>query len=433
MVIIRKRCNLEQKKIDCKSYCIHTIKTNRFKTTKIEVVFRMPASKDNLAINSFLAEVMAQSSKRYPNRRLFAIKLEELYKAYYYCYANKVGNCLNVIFSIDFINPEFIDENNYLNDVIAFLFEVITKPNVESEEFAIDIFNVVKTSILLDIDSVNENAEKKAINDALIKMDEQSVSSISILGTKEDVYKITPENLYSAYLNLMNNAMVDIFVIGNTNMDNIVKAIKKNYVNHKIRNNKITYYIDNKVKRKVTKVVEDSKFLQSQLVMLYNLVDLTKDEKEITFHLLNYILGSGGLSSKLYRYIREENNYCYRVASMYFKYDNLLCIASSLSRKNAEKAIIQAKRAIKEMQKGDFTEEDINDAKRNLLLSLNVNKNNPNAILANYEFKYFLGNYSIEEKIALIEKITKDDIVSLANKIKENTVYILSEENHERD
>ena len=80
------------------------------------------------------------------------------------------------------------------------------------------------------------------------------------------------------------------------------------------------------------------------------------------------------------------------------------------------------------MKKGDFTDEDINDAKQNLLLSLNVNKNNPNSILANYQFKYFINNYTIEEKIELIEKITKEDIISLAKKIKENTIYILSEE-----
>ena len=424
---------MEQTKIDCKSYNIHTIKTNRFKTTKIEVIFRMPIEKDNLGVSSFLSEVMAQSSKKYPNRRAMAIKLENLYKAYYYAYSNKVGNCLNFIFSIDFINPEFIDDKTYLDDVISFLCETITKPNVSAEEFDLDVFNIVKNSILIDIDSIEENAEKKAINNALIKMDDKSVSSFNVLGTKEDISKITPSKLYDYYKSIMNNAMIDFFVIGNTNMDNIVKLIKKHYINHKIRNQKIDYYIDNKTRKRFVMTKESSSFLQSQLVMIYNLDNLTKNEKEITFHLLNYILGNGGLTSKLYRYIREENNYCYKVASMYFKYDNLLCIASSLSLENTEKAIKMVKKAIKEMQKGDFTQDDIKDAKRNLLLSLNVNKNNPYAILSNYEFKYYIGNYDIEEKIDLIDKITKDDIIRLAGKIKENTIYILSEAANERD
>ena len=423
---------MEHKKIDCKSYNVHTIKTNRFKTTKIEAVFRMPVEKDKLAILSFLSEIMDQSSKKYPNRRAMAIKLENLYKAYYYAYASKVGNCLNFTFSIDFINPEYIDDKNYLEDVISFLFETITKPNVSAEEFDNDLFSIVKNSILIDIDSIEENAVKKSISNALTAMDKESVSSFEIMGTKEEVSKITPSKLYDCYKHLMNNAVIDFFVVGNTNMDNIVRLIKKYYVNHKIRSQKMDYYIDNKIRKKFFVTKEESSFLQSQLVMIYNLDNLTKDEKEITFHLLNYILGSGGLTSKLYRYIREENNYCYKVASMYFKYDNLLCIASSLSIDNTEKAIKMVKKAVREMQKGIFTEDDIKDAKRNLLLSLNVNKNNPYAILSNYEFKYFLDNYDIEEKIDLIDKITKEDIIKLANKIKENTIYILSEATNER-
>jgi predicted Zn-dependent peptidase len=424
---------MEHKKIDCKSYNVHTIKTNRFKTTKIEAVFRMPVEKDKLAILSFLSEIMDQSSKKYPNRRAMAIKLENLYKAYYYAYASKVGNCLNFTFSIDFINPEYIDDKNYLEDVISFLCETITKPNVSAEEFDNDLFSIVKNSVLIDIDSIEENAEKKSISNALTAMDKESVSSFEIMGTKEEVSKITPSKIYDCYKHLMNNAVIDFFVVGNTNMDNIIRLIKKYYVNHKIRSQKIDYYIDNKIRKKFFVTKEESSFLQSQLVMIYNLDNLTKDEKEITFHLLNYILGSGGLTSKLYRYIREENNYCYKVASMYFKYDNLLCIASSLSIDNTEKAIKMVKKAVREMQKGIFTEDDIKDAKRNLLLSLNVNKNNPYAILSNYEFKYFLDNYDIEEKIDLIDKITKEDIIKLANKIKENTIYILSEATNERN
>ena len=71
---------------------------------------------------------------------------------------------MNTIFSVNFINPEYISEKEYLEDVISFLFEMISKPNVQNEEFDLDTFNIVKNNILLDIESVEENAEKKAIN-----------------------------------------------------------------------------------------------------------------------------------------------------------------------------------------------------------------------------------------------------------------------------
>ena len=86
------RCYVELNKIDERSYRIHTIKTNRFKTTRIEVVFRLPAQKETMYKYAFIMELLSESNKDYPTRREVAIKLEELYKAYFYSYSNKVGN-----------------------------------------------------------------------------------------------------------------------------------------------------------------------------------------------------------------------------------------------------------------------------------------------------------------------------------------------------
>ena len=427
------RCYVELNKIDERSYRIHTIKTNRFKTTRIEVVFRLPAVKETMPKYSLVVDLLSESNKLYPKRQDVAIKLEELYKAYFYSYTNKVGNCLNCIFSINFINNEYIKEDGYIKDVVDFLFDMIYKPNVKNKEFDLDSFNIVKKNILLDIDSVKENAEKMAINNALKTMDENSSSAYGTLGTKEDIEKLTNANIYSIYENLINNTCLDIFVCGNTNMEPIVKAIKNRVNKHQINDYKEDYYIDNKVAKKAQKKDEKSTFLQTQLVMLYNVVKPTKKEREITFHLMNYILGSGGLSSKLYQYVREQNSYCYRISSMYFKYDNLLCIGSSLAKENVSHAIKLIKKAINEMQKGEFTDEDINNAKQNMLMSLKVNRNNPSSILANYEFKYFIGNYDLEEKIEALDTVTKEEIVNLAKKLKENTIYILSEANNENN
>ena len=173
--------------------------------------------------------------------------------------------------------------------------------------------------------------------------------------------------------------------------------------------------------------------MQSQLVMLYNTYDLTKDEKELVFPMFNYIFGNGGLTSKLYQYLREKNGLCYRVSSMNFRYDNLLCEAVSLKKENIEKAIKLSSKALKEMQQGDFTDDDIKDAINNLKLSLELGKNSEMGILNNYELKVFNGNYSFDEKLEKIEKITKEDIIKVANKVKLNTIYSLNEGNHEEN
>ena len=418
---------------DHKSYKIHTIKTDRFKTSRIEVFFRQEVIKEKLPTLSFLAGLLSYSSKKYSTNRLLEIEKENLYKCFYNAYFTKVGNVSSMIFSLDFINPDFINEKNYLNNLIKFLFEMILKPNVKNNEFDLTSFENIKNDLLLDIESINESPSKLAINNALNVLDKESISSYSVLGTKEDIEKITRESVYNEYLNLINNSIIDIFIIGNLDMNKTISLIKDNFHINRINSFNFNYYIDNITRKKAIIKSDDSSFNQSQLTILYNLINLTDEEKNITFIVFNYILGSGGLSSKLYSYLREKNGLCYRVSSMFFKADNLLCISLSLKKENISKAIKLCNKALDEMKKGVFSEEDITDAKNNLLLSLNMSKNNQMGILNNFESKTFTNGLSIDEKIDKLEKITKKDIINVANKIKINTIYSLCEESNEKN
>lgn len=424
---------MEKKVVDCDGYKIHSIKTDRYKTTQIEIIFRVPATKGNLAKNAFLANMLSDSSEKYPTQRTFAIKLEDLYQTYYGCSSHKIGQCLHTVFTLKFINPEYIKEKNYLKNVITFFIENITKPNVQNKAFDLELFNIKKDEILLDIAAIEESPDKMAINNALSMMDSSSITALRALGTKQDVEAITPENLYKYYLDLFANAMIDVFVAGDTDMGVIIQAIQDVFKVKSIKEKKLKYFINNAGRKKVLYKEDISNFVQSQFVAIYNIADLTKEEREVVFHVFNFILGSGGLSSKLYRYIREENSYCYRISSMYFKYDNLLCIASSLAKENINHTIKLMKKAIKEMQKGKFTDDDLMEAKQNLISSLKISKNTPRAIFGGVEFKTFIGNYDDQEKIALLERITKEDVINVAKKIKANIYYVLSEGTNERN
>ena len=63
----------------CNSYNIHTIKTDRFKTVHMEIIFRKNIVKEELVNYAFLVDMLMESSKNYPKRKDVITKLEELY------------------------------------------------------------------------------------------------------------------------------------------------------------------------------------------------------------------------------------------------------------------------------------------------------------------------------------------------------------------
>lgn len=415
---------MEYQKYNCNSYNIHTIKTDKFKTVRMEIIFSREIKKEELAAFSFLCDLLTDSSKQFKTRKEIAIRLEELYKSVLYGLTNKVGNLFMTSFIFEFIDPEYINEENYLEEAVSFPFQIINNPRVSNREFDVTSFNIVKRRMIQDIESIKENPDKLAINNALNKMDSNSPSSYRVLGTIDDINKLTVSNLYDAYEDLFNHSNCDIFIIGNTNMDKMVEIIKKSFKNRVIKLNKIPLVVDNNLRRKPLRVVEKSNFVQSTLVMIYNINDLTKKNKDIDFHVFNYLLGSGGITSKLYKNLRNDNSLCYSVRSLYLKQDGLLIIEVSLDKENVELAEKLIKKSIKEMVNSDYTLETLEDAKKNLTFSLKIGLDNNVSILNNYVFNVFDDLPLTSERIELISKVTREDIDKCAKSLKLNTIYV---------
>ena len=73
---------------------------------------------------------------------------------------------------------------------------------------------------------------------------------------------------------------------------------------------------------------------------------------------------------------------------------------------------------------GDFTEEILEDAKKSLILSLKMSSDNNISILNNYIFNYFTELPLLDERMKLIQNVTKKDVVDCAKHLNINTIYV---------
>ncbi len=420
---------MKYKTYNCNSFNVHTIKTDRFKTSHVEVIFRDIANKEEMGAYSFLADMLSQSSKKYPRKKDLITRFEELYKIVIFASTLRVGNTLDFHVSLDFINPEYIDDKNYEEEVFKTLFDIIENPNITNDEFDLKTFNIVKERIKREINSLKENPVKQSIKEAIKTMDTSTPTSYELLGNLENLEKITPSSLYKTYKNLRKNFKVDIFLIGNLDMDETVERIKKYFKNRYIIEENFDLMVDNKEVKKPKVRSMSSDNVQANLVMIFNLKNLTEIEKNITFNVFNYLYGSGGLTSKLYQSIREKNSLCYQISSMYLKYDKLLLVHISLEQANVKKATSLVKKELKNMQNGNFSSEELKDAINNMIISLDMSLDNNVSIINNYVFHIFDNLPMPEERIEMFKNIKKEDIINVAKKVKLNTVFTLEGRN----
>ena len=70
---------MEYIKNDMNAYNLHIIKTDRFKTVTVSVVFRRKINKEEITMRNLLKELLINSSYNYPTERSLIIETEKLY------------------------------------------------------------------------------------------------------------------------------------------------------------------------------------------------------------------------------------------------------------------------------------------------------------------------------------------------------------------
>lgn len=245
---------MEYKKYEYPAFNIYTVKTNKFKTVQMEIIFRDEVKKEEMLAKTFLADIMTDCSAKYKSRKEVVKKLEELYQASFYGITNKVGSVIMTSFVLSFLNPNYVKDKDFLDKVLELPFEMILNPFISASEFDIKNFNIVKNRINDEILSVNEDINRVALKKAFNQLDNSSPSSYSILGTLEDLEAITPKKLALEYDKLINTNSCDIFIVGNVDMDEVANIIFKYFKNPVIKTKELEMYVKNDSVKKVKEI-----------------------------------------------------------------------------------------------------------------------------------------------------------------------------------
>ena len=78
------------------------------------------------------------------------------------------------------------------------------------------------------------------------------------------------------------------------------------------------------------------------------------------------------------------------------------------------------------MKNGDFTEEEIENAKKAIISSIKTIDDEQDTSITYYFGQEMSGNQkSVDEYIERIGKVTKEDVIQVAKRVEINTIYFL--------
>ena len=407
---------------------LHLIQTDKFKTNLIAVFLTLPLTKENVTKDALISAILRRGSKNMPTLTQINQELEEMYGASFDCGIDKTGDNHILKFYLESINDKFIPNKNenILKQSIDKLLEIIFNPLTENNKFSEEYLIQEKENIKRIINGRTDNKALYAYERCTEEMYKDKPYGLYKYGNIKDLENIDAKELYEYYKNMINECKIDIFVSGDIKIDT-EKMLVENENIRKLKEREANYVLNNiekKEEAKETEVTEEMDVIQGKIVIG---LDLTLNNVEQKYDALVYnaILG-GSANSKMFQEVREKASLAYTAGSNYSKYKSNIFIKCGIEIKNYQKALKIIKKQLKDMEDGNFSEEDIANAKKGIISTIKSIDDEQDT-----EITYFFGQELSEEKMSIdeyikkIENVTKENITKIAKSLKINTIYFL--------
>ena len=171
-------------------------------------------------------------------------------------------------------------------------------------------------------------------------------------------------------------------------------------------------------------ITEEMDVTQGKLVIGLHTGILGTDPDYPALTLLNAVLGSG-MTSKLFVNVREKRSLCYYASSAVERYKGIMQISSGIEFDKYETAKTAILGELEACRRGEISEAELESARRGILSALRAALDVPARLDDYYIGNAIAGGDSVEALIEKITRLSKDDLVRAAQRIRTDTVFFL--------
>lgn len=408
---------------------IYKINNKKFKSIYFSVNFTMPVNKKQISENSLLSAILGKSCDKYKTQKEMQKYLYSLYGANFDVGIERFGDLYNIEFRCECINKEFLPgKEDVVNEVLEFLYNIIYKPEIKNNTFNKEIIQREKEFVLNKIREVKDDKLCYGVRKMEELMCKNEPFSIYVYGDEEDILKITEEDLYNRYKEVINNSAITVIVSGNLSGYDDIETRINNIFGNKLTSNldyKELIY-DKKEKHQKEEIIESQETTQS--VLTYGLrINNINSNDFYKLSVYNALLG-GTPSSKLFQNFREKESLAYTVRSRYYRFKDIIIIYAGIQKENYEKAKKVLENEINLIKEGKVTDEEFNASKQSIISNLkewNDSKIALSKMFISNMFATKSNTLELEDMINNMNKVTKQDVIDIAKNIAIEKIFFL--------
>ncbi len=403
--------------------------TDKFKSGLLSVSFVLPIERTGAWKTSLLLSVLRRGTEKYHSLAELNAKLDYLYGTEFSIRNFYRGDRKIVGFTADILNSDCLPEGEDLTeDVLDVMKQILFYPLLDENGLLNARYVESEKKNLCDsIRSLKNNPRGYASERCRNLLYRNEPCGVSSLDAIDEIMAVSATDLTAYWRELITEITPSCFYVGNAAPEALCRALSDAFTSFFSANAPMPSHRPMILRRadEVLRVNEPLSVSQSQLVIGLRTGISVLDDNYYICSIFNELLGASPVS-KLFMNVREKLSLCYFCSSYYNPYKGTVMIHCGLDRENREAAEGEILAQIDAIAKGDFSDDELEAAKRSMLNAARQIEDSPGSLENFYFSRMLVGRAaSLEECRALYETVTREDIIAVAKGISTDVVYFL--------
>ena len=403
----------------------YSFRDTRFKQGALSIQFVRPMKKQEAALNALLPAVLLRGTKDHSDLRSITLRLDDLYGASVSALVRRVGDYQTTGVYCSFMEDKFaLDGDEILAPMLDFVGELLLEPVTEKGGFSENFVESEKKNLISTIETEKNDKRVYASAQLLKIMCSNDSFGLPRLGEKEDVEKITAQNLYDHYHAVLEESPVQVFYVGSAEPEYVTSLLTKQF--EKISRRPVALASQTALTGgDGAHVTEKMDVAQAKLCMGFVTPITNRTEDFAAMQVANTVFG-GGMTSKLFMNVREKLSLCYSVGSAYYGTKGVLTVSAGIDESKEQTARQEIMTQLEACKNGDITAEELAAAKEAVLSALRTVHDSPGAIEGYYATAALSGlGMDPEAHAAAVAAVTGSDAARAARTLSYHSSYVL--------
>lgn len=405
---------------------LHLKQSQKFKTIQMSVYFRAPLDVETMTARELLAQLVETNTKDYPSQTALNEALSNLYGLSFRTSTTTFGEEHVVVLSFNLPDPNYLTVgDDYLQKVFDFIESVTFRPNIEDGKFDEKTFEREKIDLKEYIESQKDDKSIQAL-ESLLEMTFEDPARQVLSGVRlDDLEKLDAKKLAETYESMFSKDSVEIIVYGDVDAEIFENfASKLAFIPRKTTTPQVFH--DEADEQEPLHKLEKQDNAQTNITQAYK-TPIRIDESNYYAGLVFNSLFGGDIHSKLFQNVREKASLAYRISSMLVVDSGMMLVLGGIESQKIDQAQAIIAEQLVAIADGDISGEELNQSKVILINNQKAQADDIHRLIQkSYQNLLFDRRpKTLDEAVAAIEAVTKEDVVEIAKAVSLQTEFIL--------